>query len=99
MNKPENKPKSSAARRVKRSARIELPNGTAFHATANEFWGYVKRGFVRHVSDKPLVGKVLNETEFRLILVGHTVFDPKERAHISEVMNAKKHYKRKKGFS
>jgi hypothetical protein len=54
---------------------------------------------VRLASEKPLVGEVTNETEFRLILVGHTVFDPKERAHLSEVMNAKKNYKRKKGFS
>jgi len=99
MNKLPTKPKPPAAKRVKRSARIEFANGAKFHATANEFWGYVKRGFVRLVSEKPLAGEVLNETEFRLILVGHTVFNPKERTHLSEVMHAKKHFKRKKGFS
>ncbi|MBA2737493.1 MAG: hypothetical protein H0U50_11990 [Pyrinomonadaceae bacterium] len=98
MNNAQNKPKSKATRRVSRSARIELPNGASFQTTANEFWGYVKRGFVRRVSDNPLVGEILNETEFRLILVGHTVFNPDERAHLAEVMNAKKHFKRKKGF-
>ncbi len=35
------------------------------------------------MSEKPLVGEVLNETEFRLILVGHTVFNPDERTHLS----------------
>ena len=99
MNNAQNKPKPQVARRLKRSARIEFANGTKFHTTANEFWSYVKRGFVRRVGDKPLVGEVQNETEFRLILVGHTIFNPKERTHLTEVMNAKKHFKRKKGFS
>jgi len=99
MNKLPNKSKPKTAKRVKRTARIVFASGAKFYTTANEFWGYVKRGFVHLVSEKPLVGEVLNEAEFRLILVGHTVFNPDERAHLSEVMNAKKHYKRKKGFS
>jgi hypothetical protein len=97
MNKLLNKPK--AARRVKSSARIQFANGSKFHTTANEFWGYVKCGFVQLVSENPFIGEVKNETEFRLVLVGHTVFDPKEREHLAEVLNAKKHFKRKKGFS
>jgi len=99
MNKPQNKPRPQAAKRVKRTARIVFASGAEFRTTTNEFWGYVKRGFVQLVSEKPLVSKVLNETEFRLILVGHTVFNPNEREHLAEVMNAKKHFKRKKGFS
>ena len=99
MNKPLNKQKPSAAKRVKRTARIIFANGAEFRTTTNEFWGYVKRGFARLVSKKPLVAEVLNETEFQLILVGHTVFRADGREHLTEVMNAKKHYKRKKGFS
>jgi len=98
MSKLPIKPQPQAARRVKKSARIEFANGAKFYTTANEFWGYVKRGFVRLVSEKPLIGEVQNETEFRLILVGHTVFNPAERTHLTEVMNAKKHFKRKKSF-
>jgi hypothetical protein len=93
------KPKPKPAKRVKRTARIVFANGSEFHTTTNEFWSYVKRGFVRLVSEKPLVAEVTNETEFRLIFVGHTVFRADGREHLTEVMNAKKHYKRKKGFS
>ena len=99
MNRLPTKLKLKGGRRKKRTARVEFPNGTKFYATATDFWGWVRRGFVRHVSDNPLVGEVANETEFRLILVGHTVFNPNEREHLSEVMHAKKHFKRKKGFS
>ncbi|MGI8641375.1 MAG: hypothetical protein ACR2MG_15690 [Pyrinomonadaceae bacterium] len=99
MKNAQNKPQPKTARHVRRSARIEFAGGAKFHTMANEFWSYIKRGFVQLVSEKPLVGEVKNETEFRLVLVGHTVFDPKEREHLAEVMNAKKHYKRKKGFS
>lgn len=99
MNKPQNKQKPSAAKRVKRTARVVFANGSEFRTTTNEFWGYVKRGFARLVSEKPLVAKVTNEAEFQLILVGHTVFRNDGREHLTEVMHAKQHYKRKKGFS
>ena len=99
MNRLPKLPKPKGAKRKKRSARVEFVNGTKFYATASDFWSWVKRGFVRHTGDNPLVGEVAQETEFRLILVGHTVFNPNEREHLSEVMNAKKNYKRKKGFS
>ena len=93
--KKERKP----AKRVKRTARIVFANGSEFCTTTNEFWGYVRRGFARLVSEKPLVAEVTNDEEFRLILVGHTVFSSDRREHLTEVMHAKKHYKRKKGFS
>ena len=99
MNKPQTKRKFNRTKRVKRTARVIFANGAEFRTSANEFWGYVKRGFVRLVSDKPLVGEVANDEEFRLVLVEHTVFRSNGREHLSEVLNAKHHYKRKKGFS
>lgn len=95
MNKPQNNRKSLAAKRVKRTARIVFANGVEFRATTSEFWSYVKRGFVRLVSEKPLAGEVANDEEFRLILVEHTVFRAKGRKHLAEVLNAKHNFKRK----
>jgi len=99
MNKPQNKRKSVPAKRVKRTARVVFANGSEFRTTTNEFWGYVRRGVARLVSEKPLVAKVANEAEFRLILVEHTVFSSERREHLQEVLHTKHHYKRKKGFS
>jgi len=59
MKKPQNNRKTVAAKRVKRTARVEFANGAKFYATANDFWGWVKRGFVRRTSDKLFVGEVL----------------------------------------
>ena len=99
MNKPQNKRQSFAAKRVKRTARVALANGAEFRTTTNEFWSWVKRGFVRLVSEKPLAGEVTNDEEFRLILVEHIVFRANGRKHLAEVLNAKHNFKRKKGFS
>lgn len=99
MNRLADKRKAKLTKRVKRTARVVFANGAEFRTTTNEFWSYVKRGFVRLVSEKPLAGEVLNETEFRLILVEHMLFRCDGRGHLQEVLNAKHNFKRKKGYS
>jgi len=84
-------------KREKRTARVVFANGAEFRATTNEFWDYVKRGFIKRVSEKPLAGKVVKESEFRLILVGHTVLSSDARTHLTEMMRAK-NFRRHKGF-
>ncbi len=96
MNKPQRRRKTKPAKRVKRSARVVFAGGEEFHTTAKQFWSYVGRGVVRCTSEKPLTGEVLDEVEFRLITVGHTVLDAKAQTHLTEVLTGKRNIKRKK---